>query len=179
MGLCVSAPVGQAAAHSPQETQVLSPIGRSRSKAMYAPVPLPARPMTSFDWISLHARMQRSQRMHAWRSTAITAEVTSRRAAGVSRLFEAPTAGSRRPLARSSHWPSKPYPRPTASNSHAAADVNDAHPADADRLQSRLMAERRDRNAELPGRIPDACAGGHRNRSAVEHEAGHGKHPLP
>ncbi len=36
-GLSVSAPVGQTAAHSPQETQVLSPIGTSVSKAMREP----------------------------------------------------------------------------------------------------------------------------------------------
>jgi hypothetical protein len=32
--LLVSAPVGQTAAHSPQDTQVLSPIGALRSKAI-------------------------------------------------------------------------------------------------------------------------------------------------
>ena len=35
--LLVSAPVGQTAMHSPHETQVLEPMGASRSNAMRAP----------------------------------------------------------------------------------------------------------------------------------------------
>ena len=72
MGLLVSAPVGQAATHSPQVTQEEAPIGSFRSKAIRVVNPLPLRPMTSLPWMSSHARTQRSQRMHASWSTAMT-----------------------------------------------------------------------------------------------------------
>src|SRR5690606_13545196 len=64
--LWVSAPVGQTAAHSPQATQLLLPMGTSRSKAMRARYPLPLRVMTWLCCNSLQPRMQRSQRMQAW-----------------------------------------------------------------------------------------------------------------
>ena len=44
--LFVSASVGQAAMHSPHETQVDSPMGRSESNTILALEPLPPRPMT-------------------------------------------------------------------------------------------------------------------------------------
>src|SRR5438105_148130 len=75
--LSTRAPVGQRAMHSPQETHVDSPIGRSVSNAIRAAKPLPVRPITSFTWIQSHPRMQRSHRMHALWSTAITGELVS------------------------------------------------------------------------------------------------------
>ena len=72
MGLLVSAPVGQDATHSPQETQDEAPIGSLRSKAMSVAYPLPLRPITSLPWMSSQARVHRSQRMQASWSTAMT-----------------------------------------------------------------------------------------------------------
>ncbi len=46
-GLFVSAPVGHAATHSPQLTQLEAPIGSSRSKLIRVVYPLPVRPITS------------------------------------------------------------------------------------------------------------------------------------
>ena len=63
--LLVSAPVGQLTMHSPQETQVDSPIGLFRSKATPALAPFSMRPSTRFCRISLQPRMQRSHRMQA------------------------------------------------------------------------------------------------------------------
>ena len=72
MGLLVSAPVGQAATHSPQVTHDDSPIGSLRSNAIRVVYPLPLRPMTSLPWMSSQARTQRSHRMHESWSTAMT-----------------------------------------------------------------------------------------------------------
>src|SRR5690348_18325167 len=94
-GLLTRAPVGHEAAHSPQETQVLAPIGWFRSKAMAVAWPLPLRPMTSLDWTSSQARMQRSQRIQAWWSTAMTGEERSFGRRAVCGL--APAGASRAP----------------------------------------------------------------------------------
>ena len=67
----ISAPVGQAWTHSPQATQVLSPIGSSKSKTIFACVPRWAMPMTSLTWTSRQARTQSVQLMQASRLTAI------------------------------------------------------------------------------------------------------------
>src|SRR5215469_12340101 len=72
IGLLVSAPVGQAATHSPQDTQDDAPIGSDRSNAMCVLKPLPLRPITSLPWMSSQARTHLSHRMHASWSTAIT-----------------------------------------------------------------------------------------------------------
>ncbi len=72
IGLLVSAPVGQAATHSPQDTQDELPIGSLRSNAMCVPKPLPLRPITSLPWMSSQARTHRSHRMQASWSTAMT-----------------------------------------------------------------------------------------------------------
>ena len=72
MGLLVSAPVGQAATHSPQVTHEDSPIGSLRSNAIRVAYPLPLRPITSLPWMSSQARTQRSHRMHESWSTAMT-----------------------------------------------------------------------------------------------------------
>src|SRR5215471_7208642 len=73
-GLLNRAPVGQTEAHSPHDTQVDWPIGAFRSKPIWACAPFPVRPMTSLFWMSSQPRMQRSQRMQALWSTAITGE---------------------------------------------------------------------------------------------------------
>ena len=67
----MSAPVGHACTHSPQATQVLSPIGSSKSKTMLDPCPRQAMPMTSFTWTSRQARTQRLHWMQASRATRI------------------------------------------------------------------------------------------------------------
>ena len=72
MGLLVNAPVGQAATHSPHVTHEEAPIGSFRSKAMRVEYPFPLRPMTSLPWMSSQARTQRSHRMQASWSTAMT-----------------------------------------------------------------------------------------------------------
>ena len=72
IGLLVSAPVGQAATHSPQVTHEDAPIGSFRSNAILVLYPLPLRPMTSLPWMSSQARTQRSHRMHASWLTAMT-----------------------------------------------------------------------------------------------------------
>ena len=67
----MSAPVGQAWTHSPQATQLLSPIGSSKSKTILLRAPRPAMPITSLTWTSRQARTQRVQWMQASRLTAI------------------------------------------------------------------------------------------------------------
>ena len=67
----ISAPVGQACTHSPQATQVESPIGSSMSKTIFACSPRKARPMTSLTCSSRQARTQRVHWMQASRFTAI------------------------------------------------------------------------------------------------------------
>src|SRR5215831_2795168 len=76
-GLSMRAPVGQAAMHSPHDTQLDWPIGKSLSNAIRAVEPLPARPMTSLHCTSSQARMQRSHMMQALWFTWITADETS------------------------------------------------------------------------------------------------------
>ena len=63
--------------HSPQETQLDSPIGSLSSKAIPVCEPLPMRPRTKFSRISLQPRMQRSHRMQASKSTAMLIEESS------------------------------------------------------------------------------------------------------
>ena len=58
--------------HSPQDTQDELPIGSDRSNAIWVLKPLPLRPMTSLPWTSSHARTQRSHKMQASWSTAMT-----------------------------------------------------------------------------------------------------------
>src|SRR3989442_7497095 len=110
-----NAPVGHTAAHSPHDTQVDSPMGRLRSKPIWVSAPLPVRPMTSLFWISSQPRMQRSHRMQALWSTAMTGEDTS---CPFSEMY-----GRKR---RPSPWPSprrregtlrRPYFSPSNSNS--------------------------------------------------------------
>ena len=52
-------------------------MGRLLSKEIRVDPPLSILPMTSLDWISEHARMQRSHRMHASWSTSMTCEEES------------------------------------------------------------------------------------------------------
>src|SRR5271166_4393901 len=65
------APVGQACTHSRQATQVLSPMGSSKSNTILAPWPRAAMPMTSFTCTSRQARTQRLHAMQASRLTAM------------------------------------------------------------------------------------------------------------
>ncbi len=67
----ISAPVGQACTHSPQATQVLSPMGSSISKTMRARWLRLAMPMTSFTCTSRQARTQSVQWIQASRLTAM------------------------------------------------------------------------------------------------------------
>ena len=67
----ISAPVGQACTHSPQATQVLSPMGSSMSNTIFACGPRCAMPMTSFICTSRHARTHKLQWMQASKLTAI------------------------------------------------------------------------------------------------------------
>ena len=76
-GLKVMAPVGQETMHSPHLTQLDSPMGSLRSKAMPAVAPLPVLPSTWFSMTSSQARTQRSQRTQAEWSTAKTGEDAS------------------------------------------------------------------------------------------------------
>jgi hypothetical protein len=59
----MSAPVGQAWTHSPQDTQVEPPIGSSKSKMIFSFGPRSAMPMTSLTWTSRQARTHRPQWM--------------------------------------------------------------------------------------------------------------------
>ena len=62
--------MGQAWTHSPQPTQVLAPMGRSRSNTTLVPAPRKARPMTSLCWTSRQARRHSPHWMQAvWSST--------------------------------------------------------------------------------------------------------------
>src|SRR5699024_5628187 len=66
-----NAPVGQAATHSPQPTQVLSPMGSSMSNMMCELMPRSAKPMTSLPCTSRQARTHKVHWMQASRLTAM------------------------------------------------------------------------------------------------------------
>ena len=71
------APVGHACTHSPQATQVLIPMGSSKSKTILDSAPRPAMPMTSLTWTSRQARTQRVQWMQASRLTVMAGWLAS------------------------------------------------------------------------------------------------------
>ena len=94
----ISAPVGQAWTHSPQATQVESPIGSSKSKTIFACEPRWAMPITSLTWTSRQARTQSVQLMQASRLTAIAGWLGSAAGAamGSKRLSAMPIRSAQR-----------------------------------------------------------------------------------
>ena len=67
----IRAPVGQACTHSPQATQVLSPISSPMSNTICECLPRCAKPITSFTCSSRQARTQRLHWIQASRLTAM------------------------------------------------------------------------------------------------------------
>ena len=207
IGLLVSAPVGQAATHSPQDTQDDAPIGSLRSNAMSVLNPLPLRPITSLPWTSSQARVHRSHRMQASWSTAMTGldRSTPRpepRGSPLSRGHPVPV-GQREQfvvtgrgllgvgLARRLVGQQQPgqhgaaaldlrggglHLHPALAGPHAGrgergrAGVDDAHPADADGIESLVVAEHGDVDPGSLGRRPDRRAVRRGDLTSVDRE---------
>ena len=93
--LKVSAPVGQAMAHSPHALHADSPMAWSRSKLIRAWLPKPVWPMILNGLTSLHERTQRSHRMHWFRSRVMIGEEASMSSTACGRRLSGATVGSR------------------------------------------------------------------------------------
>ncbi len=77
--------MGPACTHAPQATQLLAPIGSSKSNTIVARAPRWARPMTSFTCTSRQARTHRPQVMQASSATWMAGwERSAGRGAGAS-----------------------------------------------------------------------------------------------
>ncbi len=87
--VAISAPVGQACTHSPQPTQLESPIGSSRSKTIFAAAPRPAMPITSLAWMSRQACTHSWQWMQASSCTVMAGWLRSASAMGAASAMAA------------------------------------------------------------------------------------------